>query len=169
MFSQVCVCSTFGEGGYPVPGLWVGGGTPSQVWVGVPHPRYGGYPIPGLGGGYPIPGLVGGGLPYPRSGWWGYSIPGLDGGGYRISGLDDGGYPEYLPYHDWIGYPPPTSIASTCYAVGGMPHAGGLSCLAGLLFDRVRLLELRMRCKRMLRPYVSQFKFIPAENIYYLL
>ena len=28
------------------------------------------------------------------------------------------------PHHDWMAYPPPpTSIASTCYAAGGMPLA----------------------------------------------
>ena len=117
-----------GGGGYPVPGLWVRGephlrsgwgGTPSQAWVG-------GYPILGLGGGYPIPGLDGG-VPrgtLTRSGW---GVPGI---------IPDqvwmvGGVPGIPPNHqDWMGYPPPThppirqsSIASTCYTVGGVPLA----------------------------------------------
>ena len=50
------------EGGYPVPGLWVGGG----------------YPIPGLGGE----------VPHPRSRWrGGYPIPDQDGGGGSTSPL----------------------------------------------------------------------------------
>ena len=65
MFSQVCVCSTFG-----------GGGTPTQVWMGgVPQ-----------------------GTPWPC----------LDGG--------DGGYTPPPPIRQ-------SSIASTCYAAGGMPLA----------------------------------------------
>ena len=49
MFSQVCVCSTFGGGGgYPIQLMGGGGG-------GVPHlSSPGGYPIPGLDGGYPL-------------------------------------------------------------------------------------------------------------------
>ena len=66
-----------------------------------------------------------GGTP-ARSGWWGYL-------GYPPPpqlGLDDGGTP---PHQDLarvppgMGYPPPptrqSSIASTCYAAGGMPLA----------------------------------------------
>ena len=126
MFSQVCVCSTFGGGtlsqvcgwdGYPIPGLDGGGvphpryrwweGTPSQVWMvgGVPHPRSGWW-----------------GVPCPRSGWWGgYPIPGLDGGGTLSQVWMMGvtphprGLPPGLPtmtgwgtpHHDWIGTPPP--------------------------------------------------------------
>ena len=67
---------------------------------------------------------ISGGIPHPRSRW---------GGGYPISGLDGG-----FPIQDWMGYPPPiqcwtgtppppsrrqSSIASTCYAAGGMPLA----------------------------------------------
>ena len=54
------------------------------------------------------------------------------GGGYPILGLDQGGTPGYHPGQVWIGRyppmtgwgtPPPTSIASTWYAAGGMPLA----------------------------------------------
>ena len=45
----------------------VGGGTPSQVWLGV-------YPIPGLARGYPIPGLDG--VPPPPDLGWGTPRPG---------------------------------------------------------------------------------------------
>ena len=108
-----------GWGGYLIPGLV--GGTPSQVWMvgGIPRvpPNWvlmvGGVTWPGLHGegGYPIPGLgvgphlrSGGGVPHPRSGWWGY------------------------PDQVWMGgVPHPTirqsSIASTCYAAGGVPLA----------------------------------------------
>ena len=79
MFSQVCVCSTFGGGGYPIPSLGRG----------VPHPRSG-------QGGYPISGR-GGGSPHLRSG--GYPVPGP--GGDPISG--PGGYPIPCPG----GVPPP--------------------------------------------------------------
>ena len=65
--------------------------------------RWGGYLVP-CPGGYPVPGL--GGIPSPRSG---------GGGGYPVSGL--GGYLISGP-----GYPPrQISIASSCYAAGGMP------------------------------------------------
>ena len=137
-----------GCGGYPVPGL--GGGYPISGLDGGEgtHPRsgwWGEYLIPGLvGGGYPIPGLDGGGYPIPGLDGGGYPILGLDGGGYprRYLGYPPGqvwmvggtwyeGTPHhdwmgYAPphHHDWMGYPPPhTSIASTCYAVGGMPLA----------------------------------------------
>ena len=107
MFSQVCVCSTFGGGvGYPISGL--------------------------DGGGYPISGLDGGGVPHPRSGWWGGtpSQVWMVEGGHPIPGLDGGGYPV-PPRSGWWEYPIPgldgtgvsTSIASTCYIAGGMPLA----------------------------------------------
>ena len=96
MFSQVCVCSNFvgGRGGYPVPGLsggypsqvCVGGGTPSQAWMGgVAHPRSGWedthwVPPPVMVGGTPfshegtqwvspIQTLDGVPPPYPDLGW----------------------------------------------------------------------------------------------------
>ena len=112
-------------GGYPISGLgrgvphprsrWggtlsqVGGGTPSQVWGGTPS-QFGGYLISGLGG-YPISG----GGPHPSSG--GTQVWMM--GGYL-------GYPHEL---GWMGYPPDqvwirqSSIASTCYAAGGVPLA----------------------------------------------
>ena len=101
MFSQVCVCSTFGGG--------------------VPHPRS------GWGGVYPIPGLPGV-PPSPRPGM-GYP-PALDlGWGIPPPWTWDGvprpdltwGTPPDLTW----GTPPPRriSIASTCYAAGGMPLA----------------------------------------------
>ena len=97
MFSQVCVCSTFGVGGYPISGLDGGypisgldggwRGTPSEVQVG-------GYHIPGPGGGgYPIPDLDGGGTP---SQVWE--------GPHPRSGL---GVPRVPPVQDWMGYPCP--------------------------------------------------------------
>ena len=78
--------------------------TPSQVQAGgVPHPA-GRYPIPGRGGGrHPISGLEGGTPPIQD--WMGYSHPGLD-----------GVHPSPPPSGD-------SSIASTCYAAGGMPLA----------------------------------------------
>ena len=131
-------------GGYPIPGLGgtlsqVRGGTPSQIWVGVPHPRSGGYSIPYLDGGYSIPGLN-----------WGYPIPGLD-EGYLI--LLMGGTWHGVPLlsrsqvrmgvppspkwgtphqQDGVspaipvrtgGYPNWNSMACTCYVAGGMPLA----------------------------------------------
>ena len=113
-----------------------GGGTPSQVWTGVPYHRSGweGYPIPGLDWG----------VPHPRCGWGrypiqgeGYPVPGLDGGGYPIPGVDRGthqrsgweGYP--IPGLDW-GYPTPgvdgggtpSKVRGTLSQVwmGGVPH-----------------------------------------------
>ena len=107
-FSQVSI-NISGEGGYPISGLGRGG-TPSQVWVGgVPHLSPGEYPISGPGGrGYPMSG----GVPHV---WRGTPCP----GGYNIYG----GYP-----HVWGGTPSPppiaqSSIASTCYAAGGVPLA----------------------------------------------
>ena len=48
-----------------------------------------------------------------RSGWWGGDIP-------RVPPTMTG---WGTPHHDWMGYPPITSIASTCYVAGGMPLA----------------------------------------------
>ena len=88
------------------------GGTPSQVWMGVPHymSRWG-VPIPGPDRGYPIL-LMGGtpiqdhdGVPKSKTGW-GTPRPRLDG--------------VLLPIKHWIGYPP-VNKASTCYVVGGVP------------------------------------------------
>ena len=115
-------------GGHPISGL--GRGTPSQVWmVGVPGVppnqvwmvgEYPGYPLDQVWmvGGTPSQvWMVGGtpsqvwmvGVPYPRSGWW--RVP-------RVT----------PPDQVWIvgGTPPPirqSSIASTCYAAGGVPLA----------------------------------------------
>ena len=135
-------------GEYPIRGPgWGGVPHPRSRW-GDTHPRSGRYPI--SGGGYPIPvGRVPGepptrsgwwgypGTPQTRSGWWGGHTwgtpstrsgwgtpqPGLDGGGILGvpsppgPGLDgDGGTPDQV----WIRQ---SSIASTCYAVGGVPLA----------------------------------------------
>ena len=83
-----------GGGGGVVPHLRSGVGYPRQVWM------VEGYPIPGLGWGLPQPGLDGWYLGYPPpagSGWW----------------------------EGTQGMPPTrqSSIASTCYAAGGMPLA----------------------------------------------
>ena len=119
-----------GMGPYLIPGLDVEGEGgrvthPRSGWWGrVPHPRSGQggilHPRSGWGGGYAIRGLDGG-VPHPRSGWWGFTPhPGLDGVPHW-PGLDG------VPSHDCNGYAPPpirqSSIASTCYAVGGMPLA----------------------------------------------
>ena len=78
MFSQVCVCSTFGGVPHPRSGWW--GATPSQVWM----------------GGYPIPGLDGGGVPRvpPHHDWLGYP-PGPD---WMVGGTQG-------TTHDWTEYP----------------------------------------------------------------
>ena len=85
MFSQVCVRSHLqggavpqpADGGYPIPGL--DGGTPFQVLMGVPHPRYGcGYPILGLDRVGTPSKVWTGGIPHPADG--GYPILGLDRG-----------------------------------------------------------------------------------------
>ena len=123
----VCTPSQVWVGGYPVPCLGGGGvhhlrsrwGVPhSRSWWGVPHLR------------------SGWGVPHLRSGWWGVlRVP-------PKPGLDSGGYPGYPPTRSgWWGVPrvptppgldgvPPSpppisqsSIASTCYAVGGVPLA----------------------------------------------
>ena len=122
-------------GGYPIQGLMVGG-TPSQVWM------VGGYPIPGVMVGEVPNSRSDGGGGTPSQVWW-LGVPGvspwLD--GVPQPGRNGGGtlwYPPTMtgwgnphphihhdwmgyPHHDWIGYHPPPSIASTCYAVGGMP------------------------------------------------
>ena len=147
VFTGVCLL-TFREG-VPHPRS---GGTPSQVW-GVPHLRSGGTPSQvwtGRGGGYPIPGLDGG-VPHPRSGWGGTPSQVWMGLPHPRSGQGvphprvphRPGLDGNPPHHDWMGYPPimtgwgipPTmagwgnpppirqSIASTCYAAGGMPLA----------------------------------------------
>ena len=123
---------------HPRSGWW-GGGFP------IPSPGWGGgvYPIPGLDGGRvprvtPPPARSGWwGVPHPRSGWWGVPpLPGLDGGGGYV------GYPPpgqvwmvgCTPSQVWMvgvhrvpptPHPPirETSIASTCYAAGGVPLA----------------------------------------------
>ena len=73
----------------------------------------------------------GGGLPpHPRSRWGGGSTP---------SQVQTGG----TPVQDWMGYPPLSirrqiSIASTCYAAGGIP----------LAFTQEDFLVLRSRMNR---------------------
>ena len=85
-----------GEGGYPVPGLWVGG---------VPHPRSEGYPSQvQMVWGYPSPGLgVYSGQVWMMGGTlsmvWGVPWPGLDGG--RAT---PGKPPQASSW--WWGYPP---------------------------------------------------------------
>ena len=121
------------------PHLQGGGGTPSEVWMGVPYlrSRWGGDPYPSLDGrGNPIPG---------SDGW--YPIPGLDEGvpharsEWDVRHSADGGYPHprsgcgvppppsttgwgtHLFKSGWVPPPLPISKASTCYAVGGVPLA----------------------------------------------
>ena len=101
-----------GRGGNPSKVWMVGGGTPSQVWW--------------WGRGYPIPGLMAGGYPF-QVWWWG----GTPSQVWMVGGTQ--GTPPARSWwwggtwgtpHDWMGYSPtPTSIASTCYAAGGMPLA----------------------------------------------
>ena len=121
---------TLGGGGVPRPRSGVGGGVPcprSGWWGGYPGQVWGGGGTqPGLdGGGAPQPGLDGGGGTPARSGWW---------GGYPSQvWMVGGGYLGYPPGQVWMvvgGVPRVTptpirqsSIASTCYTVGGMPLA----------------------------------------------
>ena len=119
LFSQVSVC----------PHFW--GGDPIQPVArgGVPHPRsrHGGLPLPRSGEwGYPIQ-LMGVGereLPHPRSRQGGRGSP---------------------PIQDWMGYPPPSrrrsSVASTCYAAGGVPHAVTQDFLVNNINIEVRILR----------------------------
>ena len=124
--------------GHPIPGQ--GGGYPIQLTGGEPHPDDGWYPItdPGRGypsqvqpkgGGFPIQVM---GIPHPRSGW---QIPhSRSGSGIntppppRPRSRTGSGTPPPPQAQDWMGYPPlpirrQSSIASTCYAAGGMPLA----------------------------------------------
>ena len=129
--------------------LFGGGGTPSQVWVGVPYPRSGwGGTLSQVwvGGGTLSQVWVGGtpsqvwtgrypeGTPQVRSGWWGvpWGIPPPWLDGVHPHHVLMGPPPPHhdligYPHHDWTGYPPPpirqSSIASTCYAASGMPLA----------------------------------------------
>ena len=153
MFSQVCVCSTFGGGGYPIPSLGRGvphlrsevGGYPGQVWGGGTLARSRCWGVPHLRsevGGYPSQ-VWGGGGTLARSRCWGGTPSQVNWGeGVPWPSLDDvGGYPKYPPGPEMgypprhgtgypprheMGLPPPLrqiSIASTCYTAGGMPLA----------------------------------------------
>ena len=148
MFSQVCVCPTFGrvphprsrQGGYPIQPM---GGTPSQVKAGrypiqlrggTPSQVQVGYPIQLMG--VPCPRLRWG-VPHPRSRLmgvpWGTPHPdlGLDTPHPRLDAVSsppphqDLGLDTPHPRLDGVPpSPPPTrrqsSIASTCYVAGGM-------------------------------------------------
>ena len=111
-------------GGYPISGMGRGvphlrsryGGTPSQVWVG-------GYPISGLGG------TPSQGVPYVWRGTPCWGVPHVWGGTASL------GSPIAQ-----------SSIASTCYAAGGVPFAFtqedflvvigvDVSCSLGAIFD----------------------------------
>ena len=74
-------------------------------------------PGPGVGGGTPsqAEGVAhpGKGTPPPGKG---YPLPGKGVPPLQVRSQDGGGY----PYR--------SSIACTCYAAGGVPHTGGLSC-----------------------------------------
>ena len=114
VFTGVCLFNF--RGGYPVPSLGRG----------VPHLRSGrgGYPLPGLARGVPpqswdgVPPGPGMGYPSPRPGMGYPPRPGM--------GTPPGfemGYPPRPEMVRW-GIPPrPISIASICYAAGGMPLA----------------------------------------------
>ena len=81
-------------GGTPARSGWWGGGTPARSgWWGYPSQVW----------------MVGGGTP-ARSGWWGYPSQ-----VWTWRGIP-------LTMTGW-GTPPPTNIASTCYAAGGIPLA----------------------------------------------
>ena len=94
--------------GYPPDQVWMVGGTQDTAWDGVPPPEMG-YPQPEMG--YPL----------TRSGWWG----GTQGTSYLRWGTP--------LTQTWDGVPPTwdaplphitqSSIASTCYAAGGVPLA----------------------------------------------
>ena len=96
----------------------MGEGTVFSLFVS-PHLGGGGTPVRS-GGGYPIPGLVG----VPPGPGMGYPLPDLG------QGTPPGPGTGYLPW-TWDRVPPgpgtgdrvPPSIASTCYAAGGMPLA----------------------------------------------
>ena len=125
VFTGVCLLNFWG---YPIQ--LMGGGTLSQVWMGVPHPASGGTPSQVWTGGYPIqpmggtPSQVWMGWPHPADG--GYLIPDLAEGyhiqlmgvpylrsrwGYPISGLDRGvplwpGLDGVPPWPGLDGVPP---------------------------------------------------------------
>ena len=115
------------DGGIPLTRSrwWVGTwGTPNQVWmVGVPHPRSGWW-------GYPIPGLDGGATPsqvWMVRGTWGTPRPGLDGGGYPTPGLDGGGVPgEPPPTHETEQHSKHLLRGGRCVSC---VHTGGISCI----------------------------------------
>ena len=109
MFSQVCVCSTLGGGGYPIPGL--AGGTPSQ-FRGVP---------PWTRSGWGIPPDLGQDTPPPtRSGWGPPPDLGQGTPPRNWDGVPPGPGTGTRPHQVWIRQ---SSTASTCYAAGGVPLA----------------------------------------------
>ena len=129
-------------GGYPIQGLMWG-----ILWPGLDGGRY---PIPG-GWGYPGQvWIVGGTQGTPLGQVWmvgGYLIPGV---GVPWPGLDGGGgtwgNPPYPPTRQ-------SSIASTCYAGGGMPLAFTQEDFLVFLFSRIhsfRFFDARKKnkCRR---------------------
>ena len=128
----LCVSPHLDREGGGVPCLWGGGGTPTRSgWLGgVPQPGLdggGGTPARSGWGGYPSQVWMVGGIPRPGLERWGTPLPGLDGGVVPgvppWPGLDGGGTPASSGWWGVPQVPPPTRIASTCYAAGGMPLA----------------------------------------------
>ena len=91
--------------------------------------------MPGLDGGVPDA-RSGGGIPHPGSGWGVPHPRSGRGGGCTPSQVWTGGTPSQVWMGGYLGYPPQpgldgvpspphrqSSIASTCYAAGGMPLA----------------------------------------------
>ena len=120
------------QGGYPHPAK--GGGVPKvQTWGylsvgpdrGVPHPRSGwGYPIPDMDMGVPPSKIRMGG--YPIKDWMGY--PPLGTGRGTLPSRTGWGTTHPPTPHPGLDRASHTikrhiSIASTCYAAGGMPLA----------------------------------------------
>ena len=149
-----------------------GGGTPSQVWLGGPHPRS------GLGG---TPSQVGGVPPLTRSGWgippdleWGTPRPKLGyppgpGTGYPPPPPGPGtGYPPRpetgYPPPD-LGYPPP-STSSTWYMAGGMPLAftqGGLSCFK---FCFLPIIETKLCTTVYCYIFITRIRRLREDNVF---
>ena len=118
------------DGGYPIWGSTLARsswwGYLVLPWLGLDGGGYPGYPHPGMA--YPWPGM---GYPPPsRPGWgtpppWNWATP-RPGMGYPQHYQDLAGVPpwmEYPPHLGWGTPPRQSSIASTCYAAGGMPLA----------------------------------------------
>ena len=165
MFSQVCVCSTFG-GGVPPPPIQLmggGGGTPILPDGEVP-PSFptGGTPFPGLDGGTPpLPGpgkgyslMLGPGKGVPPTWTWEGVPPCPDLGPGR------GGWYHQLEEHSVY------LLRSWRYA--SCVHAGGLSCSLDNHFLLQKALALKLTVEVRLCMYCNTF-FISAQPFFKVL